>query len=103
MAGMSREEVIAGLNDIHGVASGLGGDQCYLNGIGIKQLQALIDGATELLKAQEPKVIPYNELDNYEVLWLEVRDVETEEGLAAWVKTAGGGFRPCFVTWDSPT
>lgn len=54
MAGMSREEVIAGLNDLHGVASGLGGDQCYLNGIGIKQLQALIDGATELLKAEEP-------------------------------------------------
>ena len=48
-----RDSVIEGLNSIHGVACGLGGDQCYLNGIGIKQLQTLINDATDLLKAQE--------------------------------------------------
>jgi len=49
-----REKVINGLNDIHAVACGLGEDECYLNSIGIKQLQSLINDATELLKAQEP-------------------------------------------------
>lgn len=48
-----REKVINGLNDIHAVACGLGDDECYLNSIGIKQLQTLINDATELLKAQE--------------------------------------------------
>ena len=49
-----REKVINGLNSIHAVACGLGEDECYLNSIGIKQLQTLINDATELLKAQEP-------------------------------------------------
>ena len=49
-----REKVINGLNSIHAVACGLGDDECYLNSIGIKQLQSLINDATELLKAQEP-------------------------------------------------
>ena len=49
-----RQSVIERLNGIHAVACGLGNDQCYLNGIGIKQLVMLINDATELLKAQEP-------------------------------------------------
>ena len=49
-----RQSVINRLNGIHAVACGLGNDQCYLNGIGIKQLQTLINDATALLKAQEP-------------------------------------------------
>ena len=49
----------------------------------------------ELLKAQEPRVIRFDEINNYEVLWLEVRDVETEDGLAPWVKIASG-------RWFSP-
>lgn len=49
-----RQSVIDRLNGIHAVACGLGNDQCYLNGIGIKQLQTLINDATALLKAQEP-------------------------------------------------
>lgn len=47
-------------------------------------------GAIELLKMQKPRVIAFEEIDNYEVLWLEVRDVNTEEGLAPWVKTKSG-------------
>ena len=50
--------------------------------------RSAIQDALALLKAQEPRVVPFNEIDNYEVLWLEVRDVETEDGLAPWVKTA---------------
>ena len=49
-----RQSVINRLNGIHAVACGMGNDQCYLNGIGIKQLQTLINDATALLKAQEP-------------------------------------------------
>ena len=48
-----------------------------------------------LLKAQEPQVILFDEIDDYDVLWLEVRDVETEDGLAPWVKTKSG-------RWFSP-
>lgn len=44
----------------------------------------------DLLKAQEPRVISYDEIENYEVLWLEVLDVNTEDGLAPWVKTKSG-------------
>lgn len=51
---MTREEIIKGLNDLHAVACGLDDSQCYVNGIGIRQLRALIDDATALLKAQEP-------------------------------------------------
>ena len=51
--------------------------------------------AIELLKAQEPHVIQFDEIDNFEVLWLEVRDVDAEKGLAPWVKTADG-------RWFSP-
>lgn len=53
------------------------------------------DDAIALLKAQEPHVIRFDEIDDYEVLWLEVRDVGTEEGLAPWVKTRSGN-------WFSP-
>lgn len=51
--------------------------------------------ALELLKAQGPRVISFDEIDNYEVVWLEVREVETEDGLAPWVKTTSG-------RWFSP-
>lgn len=50
---MTREEIIQGLEDIHAVACGLDGNQCYINGIGIRQLSELIKGAVEMLKAQE--------------------------------------------------
>lgn len=62
----TREQVIEGLNDIHAVACGLGDDQCYLNSIGIKQLQTLINDATELLRAQEPIAPNHVEDGNYE-------------------------------------
>ena len=71
---VTREEVIKGLNDIHAVACGLGDDECYLNSIGIKQLQTLINGATALLKAQEPDetrlVRHYSRPNVYADLWL---------------------------------
>lgn len=51
--------------------------------------------AIDALKAQEPRVIPFNEIDNHEVLWMEVLNVETEDGLAPWVKTRSG-------RWFSP-
>lgn len=50
----------------------------------------LMYDALALLKAQEPRVILFDEIDDYDVLWLEVRDVETEDGLAPWVKTKSG-------------
>ncbi|MBQ6123715.1 MAG: hypothetical protein IJI59_18525 [Clostridia bacterium] len=59
-----REKVIEGLNDIHAVACGLGDDECYLNSIGIKQLQTLINDATELLRVEDPKVLSYEELED---------------------------------------
>ena len=57
-------------------------------------IEAVTDAIT-LLKAQEPHVIRFDEINNYEVLWMEVRDVETEDGLAPWIKTASG-------RWFSP-
>ena len=51
--------------------------------------------AEELLKKQEPRLITYDEIDQYEVLYLEVRDVDGESGLAPWVKTSNG-------LWFSP-
>lgn len=59
-----------------------------------KRIDAIRE-AIALLKAQEPRVIQFDEIDNYEVLWLEIRDVGTEEGLAPWVKTRSGN-------WFSP-
>lgn len=54
-----------------------------------------LKNAIEALKAQEPRVIQFDEIDDYEVLWLEVRDIGSEEGLAPWVKTRSGN-------WFSP-
>lgn len=54
-----------------------------------------VSDAIELLKAQEPHVIQFDEIDNFEVLWMEVRDVNVEVGLAPWVKTESG-------RWFSP-
>ena len=70
----TRERVIEGLNDIHAVACGMGNDQCYLNSIGIKQLQTLINDATELLREQEPRVMTLEEVITSKpgtVVWLE--------------------------------
>ena len=65
--------------------------------------EALEEAREELLKAQTPMVIPFNEIDNYEVLWLEVRDIESEEGLAPWVKTRSGNwFSPLFCSEVRP-
>lgn len=59
--------------------------------------EQLFDDALALLKAQEPRVIQFDEIDNYEVLWLEIRDFDSEEGLAPWVKTRSGNwFSPLF-------
>ncbi len=52
---MTREEIIKRLNDLHAVACGLDGTQCYVNGIGIRQLRELIVDATRCL--QQPIVI----------------------------------------------
>lgn len=68
-----REKVIEGLNDIHAVACGMGNDQCYLNSIGIKQLQTLINDATELLRAQEPRVMTLEEAANAECVFYDWR------------------------------
>lgn len=57
-----RDKVIAGLNNIHAVACGLDVDQCYLNCISIKQLRALIDDATALLKAKAPRLMALEEV-----------------------------------------
>ena len=48
-----------------------------------------------ILKAHGARVVAFDEIDNYEVLWLEVRNVKTEDGLAPWVKTESG-------RWFSP-
>ena len=71
--------------------SGWDADKAYDEEI---MIEAVSD-AIALLKAQESRVVAFDEIDNYEVLWLEVRDVNTEEGLAPWVKTADG-------RWFSP-
>ena len=70
----TREQVIEGLNGIHAVACGMGNDQCYLNSIGIKQLQTLINDATKLLMEQEPRVMTLEEvkaLPDETDVWLE--------------------------------
>ena len=73
--------------------------ECYLG----NSAGACLD-AIALLKAQEPHVIQFDEIDNYEVLWLEVRDVNTEECLAPWVKTADGRwFSPLFCGKERPS
>lgn len=64
-----REKVINGLNDIHAVACGLGDDECYLNSIGIKQLQTLINDATELLRAQEAVPVSIKDSDGGTTHW----------------------------------
>lgn len=50
---MTREEIIKGLNDLHAVACGLDDSHCYVNGVGIRQLRALIDDAIKLLQMDE--------------------------------------------------
>lgn len=77
-----REKVIEGLNDIHAVACGLGDDECYLNSIGIKQLQTLINDATELLRVQMPRVMCAAEV------------ADCPEGTVLWVEERQG------VTWN---
>lgn len=44
-----QKSVIEKLNNLHAVACGLDGTQCYVNGIGIRQLRELIRDATTLL------------------------------------------------------
>ena len=59
--------------------------------------------ALALLKEREPRIIPFDEINNHEVLWLEVKGVETEEGLAPWVKTLNGQwFSPLFCNLERP-
>lgn len=77
-----REKVIKELNDIHAVACGLGDDECYLNSIGIKQLQTLINDATELLRVQTPRVMCAAEV------------ADCPEGTVLWVEERQG------VTWN---
>lgn len=43
------KSTIEGLNDLHAVACGLDGTQCYVNGIGIRQLRTLTQDTTSLL------------------------------------------------------
>ena len=76
----TREQVIEGLNDIHAVACGLGDDQCYLNSIGIKQLQTLINDATELLRAQEPQVLSVEAVRRLTRIpvWLDVKSTHKD-------------------------
>jgi len=76
----TREQVIEGLNDIHAVACGLGDDQCYLNSIGIKQLQTLINDATELLKVQEPQVLSVEAVRKLTRIpvWLDVKSTHKD-------------------------
>ena len=78
-----RQSVINRLNGIHAVACGMGNDQCYLNGIGIKQLQTLINDATALLKAQEPRVVAWQDVIGAAIeckpLYIEVKDSEDKE------------------------
>lgn len=75
-----REKVIEGLNDIHAVACGLGDDECYLNSIGIKQLQTLINDATELLRAQEPQVLTVEAVRRLTriPIWLDVKSTHKD-------------------------
>lgn len=76
----TRERVIEGLNDIHAVACGMGNDQCYLNSIGIKQLQTLINDATELLRAQEPQVLTVEAVRRLTRIpvWLDVKSTHKD-------------------------
>lgn len=91
-----REMVIEGLNAIHAVACGTGGDECYLNNIGIKQLQTLIDDATELLKAQEPTTIEeritLNKLHNIRI-YAQVAELGWMDEAAAYTETVMGLLR----------
>lgn len=91
-----REMVIEGLNAIHAVACGTGGDECYLNNIGIKQLQTLIDDATELLKAQEPTTIEarivLNKLHNIRI-YAQVAEAGWMDEAAAYAETVMGLLR----------
>ena len=50
-----------------------------------KQLR---EDALELLKSQESHLIPYEKLDDYEVVWLQIRGFEAEAGgLTPWIQT----------------
>ena len=92
-----RDSVIERLNGIHAVACEMGNDQCYLNGIGIKQLQTLINDAVELLKAQESKMLALGEIHRGTAVWLE--DVDKADVILAIGGASGGGCK-CFITVD---
>lgn len=47
------------------------------------------------ISQMNPRVVSFDEISSFEVLWLEVLDVRTEEGLAPWIKTKSG-------RWYSP-
>ena len=57
--------------------------------------KSLLLDCMDIIKDTYPRLIDFDEIDNYEVLWLEVRDVDDETGLAPWVKTNSG-------KWYSP-
>lgn len=93
-----RQSVINRLNGIHAVACGLSDDQCFINSIGINQLQTLINDATELLKVQEPQVLSVEAVRKLTRIpvWLDVKSTH---------KTSiGAGCLPIWFRreWGSP-
>lgn len=92
-----REQVIEMLNDLHAVACGLDDRQCYVNGMGISRLRALIDEATAVLRAEAPRIITAEDfrenpaVDEHGFLpaWVECDEVETERGELVGVISKG--------------
>ena len=100
-----REKVIKELNDIHAVACGLGDDECYLNSIGIKQLQTLINDATELLRVEDPKVLSYEELEDTmgdRAVWYEAFLTESPCLAIICSKSSSSMIRSRFISTSPP-
>lgn len=99
-----RETVITHLQIIHTWASfARERDLQFFSAKHLEDIAQWTADALALLKEQEPRIIPFDEINNHEVLWLEVKGVETEEGLAPWVKTLNERwFSPLFCNLERP-
>ena len=59
--------------------------------------------ALALLEEIKPRVVAFEEINNHEVLWVEMCGMNTEEGLAPWIKTRSGRwYSPLYCNESEP-
>lgn len=63
----------------------------------------LLKDTIDILKTQKPRIVSFEEINNHEVLWVEMRGMNGEEGLAPWIKTRSGRwYSPLYCNGSEP-